>query len=268
MMGYILDSTGHYLVDSNGIPITDGTPFPTVLDMIQDAFEKLGTYAVGDAISSADLKRAFSVLNDMIDSWSNESLSTFAILEESGPLNVGQQTYTIGPGGYFNVPRPLYIMNAPGSAYIQDSQGNIYPLDVVPKTTWNLIGQRFVNSNLPDTLYYDNQFPLGIINIFPVPNINYTIFFDSYAAISAFNNPQQQITLPPGYKKAIQDNLAVELYPYYPTADIPIETIIAIASKSKGNIKRSNLRQMVARFDSELVSRVNVTPNIYTGGTN
>lgn len=267
-MGYILDSTGHYLIGSDGLPLTDGTPFPTVMDVIQDAFEKLGTYAAGEIIAAADASRAFNVLNDMIDSWSNESLSTFAVLEESGPLTVGQQTYTIGPGGYFNSPRPLYIMNAPGSAYIQDAQGNIYPLDVVPKTTWNLIGQRFVNSNLPDTLYYDNQYPLGIINIFPVPNISYTIYFDSYAALVSFNNLQQQLSLPPGYKKALQDNLAVELYPYYPTGGVPIEFLVAVAAKSKGNVKRSNMRQLVARYDSELVSRINVTPNIFTGGTN
>jgi len=268
-MGWILDSTGHYVLDSSGNPVVDSTPFPTVRDMIQDAVEKLGVYAAGEVLSAADARRSMAVLNDMIDSWSNESLTCYAILEESGPLNVGQQQYTIGPGGYFNVPRPIRINDAPGSAYIQDSQGNIYPLDVVPKNTWNLIGQRFVNSNLPDTLYYDNQYPLGIINIFPVPNINYTIFFDSYRQIDSFNNLDQQLVMPPGYKKAIQDNLAVELHPYFkPDQEEVPQKLLVIAARSKGNVKRANMRQMVARYDSELVSRINVTPNIFTGGTN
>ena len=69
-------------------------------------------------------------------------------------------------------------------------------------------------------------------------------------------------------RQALQDNLAVELYPYYPTAGANIEFLVGIAAKSKGNVKRSNMRQLVARYDSELVSRINVTPNIFTGGTN
>jgi hypothetical protein len=239
----------------------------TALDIIKIAFSSLGVYAAGENIPSDDAQLALTVFNDMLDSWSNESLTCYAQLEQTAPLVVGQQKYTIGPGGNFNMTRPLRINNAPGSAYIQDAQGNIYPLDVVPQTTWNLIGQRFVNSNLPDTLFYDPQYPLGIINIFPVPNISYNIFFDSYLQLTEFANLTTQINLPPGYKTAFQDNLAVYMKPHFADAQID-PLVIQAAMKSKGNIKRTNMRQMVARYDSDLVSRVNVTPNIYTGGTN
>ena len=234
----------------------------TALDLITDSFQKLGIYAPGDVISDADAQRALSVLNDMLDSWSNESLTCFEILEQSGTLQPGVAAYTVGSGGTFNVTRPLKLIDGPGSAYVQDNNANNYPIEVVPRSKWNMIGSRAVTSNIPSMLFYDPQFPLGIINIFPVPTQPWTLFWDSYQQLGSFTNLTTVISLPPGYKKAIQDTLAVELHPYFLTTQInPI--ILEAASKSKGNIKRTNMRPIVAIYDPEIVSRSSGSYNIY-----
>jgi hypothetical protein len=237
----------------------------TALDIIQDAMEMMGEYAPGEEINAADSSRGLTVLNDMLDSWSNESLTCYAILEQSLLLIPGQFQYTIGPGGYVNGPRPLSIIATEGSVYAVDFSGNIYGMDVWTRAQWNQRGSRNTNSNFPDVLFYDPQFPLGILNFDPVPNIGYTVYFDSYLQIADLSSLTTPFSLPPGYKLAVTTNLAVALKPYY--KDAQTNPVVAQrAMESKANIKRTNIRLNVAQYDPEILSRAPGIYNIYTDG--
>ena len=238
---------------------------PTAMTIIQDCLELLQVYAPGEVISDADAQRTLSVLNDLLDVWSNLTLSCFSILEQQCILVGGQQQYTVGPGGYVNGPRPLKILDGPGTAYVQDFNGNNYGVTVVPRDQWNLYGNRseLITSDFPDTLFYDPQYPLGIINLMPVPTINYTLFFDSYSQLAGLGDLTAVLSLPPGYKRAITTNLAVSVKPYFKTAQID-PLIIAEAMKTHGDIKRTNMRPNVAVMEPELVSRASLSYNVYT----
>lgn len=235
----------------------------TARDIVQDALEMLGVYAAGETMTDADAERGLTRLNNMMDSWSNESLSCYQILEQSGAMQVGVASYSIGTGGTFNMTRPLRISDAPGSAYLQDTNGNNYPVKVVPRDYWNLIGSRIVTSNVPDTLFYDPQYPLGIINVFPVPTINWTLFWDSFLQLTDFANLSATLSLPPGYELAIKTNLALHLKPYFSVANID-PLVIEQARESKANIKRTNLRPETAKYDPEIVARAQGSYNIYS----
>jgi hypothetical protein len=237
----------------------------TIGSMCLEALQMLGQYDAQTPMTAEDGALALTVCNDMLDSWSNESLTTFTILEQSAVLVPGQQSYTIGQGGNFNMTRPIRIIEGPGSAYVQDGNGNNYQMEVVPRDKWNLYANRsnIVQSDFPNILFYDPQFPLGVINVLPYPNAAYTMFWDSYLQLSDFANLQTEVTLPPGYALAIKTNLAVALKPYFDDAQLdPI--VLARAMESKGNIKRSNMRPVVALYDAEIVSRAGVSYNPYT----
>lgn len=238
----------------------------TALDIITDALVGNGTYAPGEPISAADADLGLKRLNVMMDQWSNESLMTYAVLEQHGTLVPGKYQYTIGASGDFNMTRPLRILGGGGTCYVLDSNGNRYNLEVVAQDRWNLIGNiAQVNANFPNTLFYDPQFPLGIINLYPIPNISWTLYFDSYLQLTAFTNLATVLTLPPGYQAAMQDNLAVELWRFFKPDTVPIPaTTLAVASRSKANIKRTNTREVIAGYDSELVSRASGSYNIFT----
>ena len=242
---------------------TGAAQIKTADDIVQDALELLGVYAPGEDALSPDKARGFATLNAMMDSWSNESLTCFAFLTQQFTLAVGKGAYTIGPGGEIDAPRPLRLSDAAGAAYLLDVNNNRYPMDVIDQQTWNLKTTSLVNSNLPDTLFYDPQYPLGIINIWPVPNISYPVFFMALAQLGAFPSLKAPLILPPGYYLAISTNLAVALKPYYKNAQLePI--VVARAMESKGNIKRTNIRTQVAVYDPELIARGSSTYNIYS----
>jgi hypothetical protein len=247
---------------------------PAARDLIQDSLEKIRVYSPGEQALDADISRGFNVLNKLMDSWSNESLSCYANLEQSGALLPGQYQYTIGAGGFFNMVRPLRILDSPGTCYVLDNNGNRYNLEVVPQDRWNLIGNiAQVTANFPNTLFYDAQYPLGIINVYPIPTISWTLFWDSRLQLSEFSSLNTQMSLPPGYEKAIVDNLSLDLIPYFKDETFQVPPLwIKQAMDSKGNIKRTNIREVLAGYDPELVSRANGSFNIYTysnrgGGT-
>ena len=234
----------------------------TAIDIITDALQKLGVYAPGETITSADSTRALVVLNDMLDSWSNENLSCYANLEQSLTLAVGVSQYPLGPGSSYSPVRPLEVSSTTGSAYVQDSTGNNYPCDILEQDEWNLIGLRTVTSNIPSAIFYDPQYPQGILNVFPVPNLGgYKLFWDSRLQLAEFPTLFASVSLPLGYVSAIKYNLAIESSPYFGVE--PSKVVMAMAAQHKANVQRTNIKVSPACYDPELVSRATPTYNIY-----
>ena len=236
----------------------------TAREMIQDALEMLRIYAPGEDASAPDMARGWSVLNDMNDSWSNESLACFAWLTQTFTLIPNQYQYTVGgPGADIAGPRPLRVSDAPGAAYLLDTNLNRYMVDVVDQLKWNWTTTAVADSNLPDHLFYDPQFPLGIINLWPTPTTGYTCSFLSYTQLTDFANLDADVGFPPGYKLAYTTDLAIALKPYFKTANLD-PVVVERGSKAKAAIKRNNMRTQIAVFDPELVSRGNAVYNIYS----
>lgn len=239
----------------------------TALDIITDALIRDGIYASGETVSAADADRCLSILNDMIDSWSNESLFCYAYSQQSGPLVAGIQSYTIGTGGTFNMTRPLKLVDGPGAAYCLDANANKYAIDVVPIDQWRMIGNsgNTVTSNFPDTLFYDPQYPLGILNFFPYPNQSCTAYWMSYLQLTSFTSLTSVMSLPPGYKDALQKSLAIEIWPDFREGD-PKPILMKLAGDAKAAIKRTNTRPNVAVYDAELTAKGGNSYSIYIDG--
>jgi hypothetical protein len=241
---------------------------PTALDVIQDGLENTGIFSAGEIIGDADAERCLAILNDMLDSWANESLICFTLLEQSFVLQSNKSVYTIGTTGGADLPmlRPIRINEGPASAYFQDSNLNNYDCEVVTRVAWNLIGSRAIGANIPSKLFYDPQFPLGVINLFPIPNggLPLTCFFDSYQPISQFTGLAQAVTFPPGYPLAIKKNFALFAGPYFkPDGWTPSPALVQQAAEAKAAVKRSNTRNVTIVYDPELSPRASATYNVY-----
>lgn len=240
----------------------------TARQIIQDAFEAIQVYTPGEICLDPDIGRGFEVLNDMIESWSNESLTTYAELQQQVVLTPNKYQYTIGVGADIDTVRPLRILDGFGSAYILDPIGNRYPLEVIRQDRWNQIGNiNQVQANIPLYLFYDPQFPWGVVNLFPIPNIGYTAVWFSYLQFSTFPSLDVDANLPPGYTRALKRNLSVELGPYYPEAALSQPLILAAAT-AKANVKRTNFRPTIAQYDSSIVSKSKASYNIFRDSNN
>lgn len=231
-------------------------------ELTQNALESLQVYSPGEDAAPADVARGWRMLNQLVDMWSNESLACFAYLTQTFTLIPGQAAYTIGPGGDIDGPRPLRVGDAPGSAYLLDANQNRYLMNVDDQLTWNITTTAVADSDLPDHLFYDPRFPLGIINVWPTPNVGYTCSFLSFLRLVNFTSPDTAVTFPEGYEMFFWTNLAVALKPFYQDAVLDPD-VRKMAMDSKAAIKRTNMRTQIAVVDPELISRGNAVYNIY-----
>lgn len=236
----------------------------TALDIVTRAMRAIQALGSGEVPSANEATDGLIALNAMLDSWSNDGLASYRSVENSFPLTVGTSSYTVGSGGTVNVVRPLDITQA----YIQDTGGNNYDMTILPRDKWNQIGNRSstITSQIPSVLFYDPQFPLGVINVFPTPLIAYTCFFDGTLDQTTFSALTTLLAMPAGYERAYVSNLAMEmvLLGFETTLDQKQLAMLAdVASKSLASIKSTNITEQVSDYDPALVSRAKSTYNIY-----
>lgn len=237
----------------------------TALSIITDAFRQLKIYAPGVQLGDADAEQGLSCMNEMLDEWSNTVYACYANLEQSFVLVPAKQSYTIALTGSPDIvaPRPIAILTGMGAAYLVDVNQNRYPVNVIEQDQWNTIGKLNTTSQLPDTLFYDPQFPKGILNVFPLPSIAYTMYFDARLQLADLSNLNSAFSLPPGYRAAVKNNLCLALWPYYKQGE-PSQILVALATKSLGDVKRSNIKLSPSPYDGAIVSKAKSQYNIYS----
>lgn len=220
----------------------------TAGDLIRAALGKILVLGTQDTLASADLDTGLDALNLMLESWQNESLAVYALYQwQNHPLTAGVSQYTVGPGGTINEIRPVRITNA----FVR-YQSVDYPMLPVDRYQYDAIAVKTIQG-IPQRLFYNRFYPLGTINLYPVPSqAGMALFFDGYLPIESFANIAESFSLPPGYARAIIYNLAVELAPDFGVS-VPAE-VASLAAKSLGTLKRNNQQDVMMRYDPALWS--------------
>ena len=210
----------------------------TAHDVIRGAMRLIGAIDPGEELNGSEAADGLEALNEMLESWSNERLCVYQILQENFALVSGTASYTIGSGATFNTTRPLDIL----SAFIRDD-GYDYPLRILDRKEYDAITHKAASFE-PEALYYQPSVANGIIYLHGVPAKTYSVtnglYIDSMKQLQSFSGLTTAIVLPPGYKRAIKYNLGPEIAPEY-NRQVP-EAVLAIARESKAAIKRLNSR--------------------------
>lgn len=211
---------------------------------------KAGALTENEAPSSSEASDGLEMLNDLIGSWSNDSMKIYVRSLESFPLTTAYE-YTIGTGATFNTTRPVQIV----SAYIRDGSTD-YELTQKSDEDYARIQNKSL-SGIPFFFNYDYGYPTGKIKLYPAPQ-GYTLFLLMEKELSGFSTLNEEVSLPPGWERALKYNLAVELAPEF-GAQLPPE-VSEIARTSKGAIQRAIIKNK--SMDVPSYGRFG---NIYTG---
>lgn len=221
----------------------------TALDMISSSLRLLGVLASGETPSASEANDGLLSLNNLIDSMSNESLLIYTKVRESFNLVGGQQAYTMGTGGNFNTSRAQKIENA-----LIQPPNNVQtvelPMKILNKDQYANILIKPLESTFPLYLYNDGAFPLENVNVWPVPNETCVIVLYSWKPLSEMASLTTAFSLPPGYQRMLQYNLAVDLAPEY--GKQLQEPIPSIAIESRAVLKRMNVRPVYLQVDEAL----------------
>jgi len=224
----------------------------TARDIIKKSMQRLGILTKGEEPADDEANDALSSLNMMLESWSTDSLSVYALTWETFTVTGGQASYTIGSGGDFNTVKPISIK----ASYITIGDTD-YTLQLINDADYNRNILQKQITGIPDYITFDNAYPLSTIRLYPVPSTNYDLFLltEKPLVILALDDI---ISLPVGWERALVNNLAIELAPEYGqqvTGDLR-----ALAKNSKRAIERAVSKNRP--FD---YPRGGTNRNIYTG---
>src|SRR5262245_39397408 len=141
-------------------------------DLIASSLRLIGALASGETPPAGEAADAVVILNQMLDAWSANELMVFTLSRQVFTLQAGKQTYTMGPGGDFNAPRPARIQYWS----IISNQSPAQPLELAANSEfltdpeWQAVRVKNITSPLPRKLYDDGGFPLRSLSFWPVPD--------------------------------------------------------------------------------------------------
>jgi hypothetical protein len=227
----------------------------TLRKLITQSLGRAGVITKGETPSALEVSDGRDMLNDLMASMSNDSMVIYARSLESFTLSGGVPEYTIGSGGAFNTSRPVRIV----AAYIRIGTTD-YGLSMVNDESFASVVTK-TTGGIPEFLNFDNGFPLAKIKLYPVPSESYQIFILMEKELSNYEL-DDNIELPPGWKRMLVTNLALEMLPEYGLSASP--ELVSAAKDSKGEIKRS----IMAARSMDWNTGISTAGNIYSGWNN
>lgn len=217
----------------------NGSRVATAQEMITRSMRLIGALGQGDAMTASEATDGLTALNVMLDSWAVEKIPVYSARRDTFVPN-GSESYTIGTGGTINIPRPNEILSMTWRSNNVD-----YFIHKTGQHIWDQISFKSVVS-IPEIFYYEKTFPLGRIYIFPSPSGG-MMEIQSNERLQSFSGLTDQLSLPPGYQRAIEFNLALELAGEY-AMPVP-DTVANRAIESKAAISSANIEPLFVLLD-------------------
>lgn len=192
---------------------------------MRGALFEIGVLSTGEVPNGFDLSWGFQLLNELLDAWIVQGLTT--LVQERNVYNLvsgkgsPENPYSIGPsaaGPDFDTgtaERPDLIRDA--KLLLNNSMPPVeIPLAIITDDMQASIQIKQLQTQLASYIYYRRTIPLGEIQLWPVPNtsINQLVLYTDLLTptFATFNTIYNA---PPSYAKAIRLNLAADLLPSF-----------------------------------------------------
>lgn len=224
----------------------------TALDLITSSLRLVNVVAAGETVPLDLANDSLTVLNDMIDSWNTDRLSIYTTRADDFPYVLNQQSYTLGTGGDFDMPRPAQIDGMSTILLYPDPSTPVeIPLTMYSVEDWqNEVPVKKVTGSFPLLVYDDGGFPLRTLNFWPIPTTQPGNAARIYSwQLLPAQTLAAQVSFPPGYRKAFRFNLAVDLAAEFSAVLPPVVEDQAV--KSLAMLKTINAPDL--RLKSDLV---------------
>lgn len=225
----------------------------TAGDLITRALRSLGVIGDGESPTANQYADGLVALNDLLSSWATDRLTVYRTVRETFALT-GAASYSIGPGETFDTVRPIKV----DFAFLTLS-GIDYPMGWLTREQFNEISDKMIPADVACVYYYDADFPAATLHLWPAP-AGGTLTLDSWKPLTAFSSTSDDVTLPPGYERALRFNLAVDLMPEY---QVENARVAGLAKESLAGIKRANSAPVMMAFDLAIPQRSSF--NVMTG---
>lgn len=216
----------------------------TVNDLGVAVLSDLGIYGAGETPSAEDMALFLARLNDWIDALKTDSLSVYTVTRSVWTIVANTTSYTVGTGGTVAIDRPLNPQRIENIGYQATSPTPTEEFlfgKCLSEQEYDCIPIKGLTSPYPTAWYYNPTYPLGALKPWPVPTssgLQGVIY--SQTPVSEFTDLTSLIALPPGYRRFLRSNMAVEVAGAFRAQ--PDQSIMKAAAESMAQVKRTNER--------------------------
>ena len=221
------------------------------IDLISSSARLAGVLASGETLSGAESTDCLLILQQMMDRWQADGLRIFTDNINNFPFVLGTQTYTLGPGGNFNMARPAKISRMGVQILSNPTQPSEVPITLLDVDGWANVRVKNIGGSYPLFCYDDGAFPLRNLNFWVIPGLACNVVIYSWQPLTTWPDlSTTDVTFPPAYAQALRYNLAVLIAPEFGRQLDP--AIMAIAMDSLSALKDANLPSPILRCDPGL----------------
>lgn len=183
----------------------------SVRSVLEDALHELNVLSPGESIDGPSAAFCLRRLNTIFDTWNAQREAVYAELFEVFTLVPNQQNYTIGAAG--SSPdwttanhRPVQIDAA--NVVLNAITPNVrQPLRIQDYEWWAGVRVRDVSTAFPTDLYFEADWPLGVVHLWPKPSAAYGLELVSRGTHD-LATLDGTFSMPPGYQQAATLTLA------------------------------------------------------------
>lgn len=208
-------------------------------DLILQALKGANIIGVGQNAMAEDMNDACQTLNDMIAQWNRRRWLVYHLVEGVFTAT-GAASYSVGPGGDFNMAERPSIINVAFARQVINANPNQidYPIEMLPsRETYSLISMKSLQS-FPQWAFYDAGYPLGQFIPYPLISNQFAIHIFYPAVLQTVVNLTDIITVPPEYREALRYNLAARLCVNY---GLPVPPgVVGLATAGLNTIRNAN----------------------------
>lgn len=240
----------------------------TPSDIITLALKTANVLGVGQVAAAEDMNDAFNLMNMMMAQWQRRRYMVYQLITASKQAT-GAISYTVGPGGDFDIARPAKLEFAFFRQNVDTPLPVSYPLEILKaREDYDRISIKNLNA-FPRYAFYDAGYPMANLFVWPIPNSQYEIDITVMQQLQQFKTINDQITLPPEYAAALMWNLTLELCPFY---GLPVNPVVqGKAEASMRIIEEANAQipqlQMPAALRGNRTGSYNIFGDFYIGST-
>lgn len=209
----------------------------TALDLINAAMSKVNMLAAGETASAEDAAVCLDRLNALMTALENENIFNYTTTDTVFSLPASTTSRTIGAAMQIAMVRPTKLLRGSFSRL----NGVDYPIEPISEQEYNAISiKSTLNAIAPEVMFYDGGTPTGIVYFWPPTASSVEVHLLSPAPGGEATSVATVYNFAPGYRRMIENGLAVEIAPDFNTNPPPL--VVAMYISAKRQLKRTNAR--------------------------
>jgi hypothetical protein len=216
----------------------------TALDIIKRSLRMLGVYSAGEDLDPSEAQDGLAALNDLVEELSIGGM-VYAKTRDSIGITAGLPSITVGPSGTTITDRPVQVLD---ESYMLIGTTS-YPLQVLTLQQFTDIQDK-TTQGIPEGVFPRMDMPNATLSFWPVPNQAMTLQLWSSKVLASFPGLTTEVSLPPGYKKALAFLLAIDIASEYEAMPSPL--VLRGATNARRMIETLNFQVPMLTLPAEI----------------